>query len=433
MRFALLCDDSSVTPLLDALSHHPQGHQLTRVVRATPQADQLLHGRTGITFVDHWEDLISANDVDMVLIGGTDPQILEGAKQLASARIPLLLVPHAEHGSTFVYELSLIHDDNHVALYPLFWHRFDDAVIELKARLRTGELGRVQFLQLQRTLHRSTSNTPISQQEVDAELLADTDLLRWLMGNYNQITGLRTAASDQGVLIQSVVFAGRGLPEANWSISPVEGLSEWRLTVRGETGTAELRRDENALRWRLTIGDQIIQGEQATTADRVLSAVGRAVSSASSGQSSPPASDQGQEWSDVTQCFETVEATQRSVKRRRTIELHFEPMSERAIFKTQMTAIGCGLLVATLFLLLCYLGLASLVGPEPTHDFHGAGEVGSINKQETQPYRPIWILRTLAVLRLLIFAPLFLFLIAQLLLVLTRPASHEQSPQHQSG
>lgn len=430
MRFALLCDDLSVGPLLDVLEKHPDGHRLTHAVRVTFQTDQLLHGRTGITFVEHWEDLLSANDVDLVLIGGTDPQILEGAKQLASAGVPLLMIPHAEHGSTFVYELGLIHDDNHVALYPLFWHRFDDAVIELKSQLAAGNLGSVPFLQLQRTLHRPTSNTPISQRDVDAELLADTDLLRWLMGNYNQITGLRTAASDQGVLIQSVVFAGRELPEANWSIAPIEGPGEWCLTIRGEAGTAELRRDETAMRWNLTIGDRIIQGEHAKTANRVLTTIATTISR----QEGTQTEANGQEWSDVTQCFETVEATQRSVTRRRTIELHFEPMSERAIFKTQMTAIGCGLLVATLFLLLCYLGLASLVGPEPTtHDFHRPDEIGSIHSSDNQPQRPTWILHILAVLRLLIFAPLFIFLIAQVLLVLTRPASREQSPSNQSG
>ena len=105
-----------------------------------------------------------------------------------------------------------------------------------------------------------------------------------------------------------------------------------------------------------------------------------------------------QDWGELVKCFETVDATHRSVRRKRTIELHFEPMSERAIFKTQMTAIGCGLLVGTLLMMLCFLGIASVVPlPEPV----------------------------LIGLRVLVFAPLVLFLLAQVLLPLTRPSSNE--------
>jgi myo-inositol 2-dehydrogenase/D-chiro-inositol 1-dehydrogenase len=99
-------------------------------------------------------------------------------------------------------------------------------------------------------------------------------------------------------------------------------------------------------------------------------------------------------------CFETIDATHRSVRRRRTIELHFEPMSERAIFKTQMTAIGCALLVATFLLTLVYLGIASLI-PLPGYALIG--------------------------LRALVFGPLVLFLLAQILLPLTRPSSAEKT------
>ena len=106
------------------------------------------------------------------------------------------------------------------------------------------------------------------------------------------------------------------------------------------------------------------------------------------------------EWGELIKCYETLDASHRSVRRKRTIELHFEPMSERAIFKTQMTAIGCGLLIATFLLTLCYLGVAAVVPLQPS---------------------------VLIVLRALVFAPLVIFLLAQILLPLTRPSSNENS------
>ena len=106
------------------------------------------------------------------------------------------------------------------------------------------------------------------------------------------------------------------------------------------------------------------------------------------------------EWQELVRGFETVDATGRSVARRRTIELHFEPMSERAIFKTQMTAIGCSVLIATLMLVMVYLAIASTLPLPPT---------------------------ILILLRTLVFAPLGIFLLLQLLYPLTRPSEGQDA------
>ena len=83
---------------------------------------------------------------------------------------------------------------------------------------------------------------------------------------------------------------------------------------------------------------------------------------------------------------------QHSLERRRTVDLHHEPVSERTIFKTQMTALGCAVLFGTLVLMLGYLAIASVIPLNGT---------------------------LLIVLRMLVFAPLVLFLLAQLLLPLS--------------
>ncbi len=401
MRFALLCDDPRVLPIIRALEARVDGHQLTHAVRTTAEADALLHGLSGVRFVGHWEDLLAANEFDAVIVGGNDVQILEGAKQLATARIPLLFVPFAEQGSTYIYELSLIRDDNRVDLWPLFWHRYDQAVIQLKKAIDDGELGRIQFLQLQRAISQASPGLPISQRIVDNELLHDVDLPRWLMGDYDQVTALRTAASSDGVQMQSVVLAGRSLPEANWSISSVAGPSEWKLTIRGEKGLAELRRVGDSQSWKYEFSDCRVEGDEQQTVRNVLSAF-VASTPATDYHDSETRTVDSHGWGELVKCYETVDASHRSIRRRRTIELHFEPMSERAIFKTQMAATGCGLLIGTFLLTLCYLGIASLV-PLPRGVLIG--------------------------MRTVVFAPLVVFLFAQILLPLTRPSSAESARQ----
>jgi predicted dehydrogenase len=395
MQFALFCSDSSAIPLIDALIARVDGHQISHVVVAPMSAANLLGGRSSATPTDDWQNLLTAKDVDAVIVGGTDPFILEGAKQIAAAGLPILFVPHAEQGSTLIYEFSLIHDDNHVTLYPLMGHRFDAAANCLRDAINEGRLGKIQFLQLGRQLVSDSSNTGLIQSDIDAAMLPDIDLLRWMIGDYDQITAIRTGVTNDRVLMQNVVLAGRSLPQSNWSIEPSEQSPKWELTVRGETGTARLFQDQQPYRWICEIDGQTVQGDARSSASGLLNDFAAAIAddAASRAEARPPKRNP---WADLVKCFETVDATHRSVTRRRTIELHFEPMSERAIFKTQMTAIGCGVLIATLLLTLCYLGIA-LVIPLPQ--------------------------KILVVLRTLIFAPLVVFLVAQILLPLTRPAS----------
>ena len=58
---------------------------------------------------------------------------------------------------------------------------------------------------------------------------------------------------------------------------------------------------------------------------------------------------------DGTRAMELVEATARSLRRGRTVDLHYESISEEASFKSVMTSTGCMILVASLFAVLLAL------------------------------------------------------------------------------
>ena len=61
---------------------------------------------------------------------------------------------------------------------------------------------------------------------------------------------------------------------------------------------------------------------------------------------------------DATRAMEVTEATVRSLRRGRTVDLHYEPISEEATFKSVMTSTGCMILVGALFAV-----LMALAGP----------------------------------------------------------------------
>ena len=251
-----------------------------------------------------------------------------------------------------------------------------------------------------------------------ADFLADNgetpEALRWLGGDYNQATAIRTGATHDEVLMQTVTLAGRGLPEATWQMHATTSASLAVLTVHTERGHVVAKLDASSGEWVLTepSGKQVI-GSRITAArerlDEIEPLLARDDSSAA--------------WPDLVKVFETVDATQRSVTRRRTIDLHFEPMSERAAFKTQMIAMGCGVLTATLLLMLAYLAVASLV-PSERDELSQWLQSTNAPLGSTPPASNWRHARTaLAYARLLVFTPLAIFLVLQLLYPLSRPTT----------
>lgn len=382
MRLALLCDDLAVAPWLNAVADDPN-HELSLAATLTESASQLIRDRRGIRLTSRWEDLVQS--FDAVLVGGSDERELEAIKQLANAGQRLLFLPNTAQGSTFIYELSLIRDDNRVSLLPAVWHRCDPVLAALRNELRSGSFGQVHLLQVQREFISSEPSSTLPQADVDAALLLDLDLLRWLSGDYDQVTALRTAAGDNLVRTQSVKLSGRGLPEATWD-AHAGTVAACRFVIQTDQGSVRLERQGEG-NWVATTPDGKRQeGDQ-------IRAVREYLHLASTNAVLPMG------WPELVKLYETTDATHRSVRRRRTIDLHFEPMSERAIFKTQMTAMGCGVLIATFLMVLIYLAIASAI-PLP----HAI----------------------LVSLRTLIFAPLGIFLLLQLLFPLTRPSEAMQ-------
>lgn len=409
MKFALLGDDPAAARLLDAIASSPE-HALTCVtLAAEPMVADVLRIAPAARHVPQWEELLADAAIDAVIVAGHEAGVLEAARRLASAGKPLLVLPDVRQGLAFIYELTLIRDDTGVVLCPAFPDRFDSAVLRLKAIIDSGRLGELLHLQLERRNSASSPSagkgapSPISQAEIDEALFHDVDLLRFLGGDYNQVTALWTGPGEGVVSLASVALAGEGLPPVSWSLkvaprSPSEAWSTppWKLLAIGQKHTVALSREEEGPRFRLDADDtELADVEIPTLAENHgESLLARFVSLTADG---PSHSD----WSDLTQAFELVDAARRSVFRRRTIDVHFLAASERSVFKTQMTAIGCGLLVATFLAVLLVLLIGELFEPSAA---------------------------VMRVLRLLVFAPLLVFLALQLLVLIARPSSAERTP-----
>ena len=147
-----------------------------------------------------------------------------------------------------------------------------------------------------------------------------------------------------------MTLAGPDCPDAQWTIIPDPERTSWKLDIRCVSASFSLEGDATGPQ-RLTRDSEEIPSvahEEDRGWGRSVSALER------SGM------DQWINWTQLIRNFETVDATRTSLRRRRTIDLYFETASELSQFKTQMTAIGCGVLSFTLFGLVVYLAIASV-------------------------------------------------------------------------
>jgi hypothetical protein len=349
MKFALLGYDPLAAPLLDALGK-AEDHSLDFALGVPDEAfGDLMAKAPGMRICESWEDLLSSS-FDRLIVAGHDPALLEGARRLAADGQTLVLIPHAAQGSAFIYSLSLVHDDNQVPLLPIPTLASTPLVDELCSHIEDGALGKVTLLRLDRQV--KPAGNLLTRSEVDAALLDDASLLRRIGGSYNRVTAVHAGGDPEAISQATITLAGENAAEASWLCRPGEDC--WQLTVNGANGEARLSFDVNTPSGRLEIPSRSEESNLESTSDRA--AIGQSqLSVATKTELS------AEDWPEMTRTFETVEATHTSLRRRRTIDLYFETTSERSIFKSQMTAVGCGLLLATLFGLVAFLLLGAFL------------------------------------------------------------------------
>ncbi|MES2791309.1 MAG: hypothetical protein V4719_16960, partial [Planctomycetota bacterium] len=366
MNFVLLGTGHGTVPLIKALARHPE-HRLTAFVATDELAGEVLALAPAARRLGLAAEVLNVGGVEAVIVDSSDPETLEVAKQLAGNSVAILLHPRAAHGIEFIYQLGLIRDEQPdlFRLYPIRPWRLHPLILRLRESLQRSELGRIHQIQWQREEHVSgePSLPPLlTKPEIEAALLADVDLLKFLAGEFDQVTALQTGDPTQGMVQASLALSGPEASPTQWICRGTHEPSTWKLTVTGAAGTIVLQggTDLGTISWessRTSTGER-----QESTSETVAFDYGPAVlQEFLEGNATTTAT--GVWADDLNRIFDLLEGVHRSLRRRRTVELYFDTPSERSNFKTQMTALGCGVLLLTLLAIVGGLG-AGLVAHE---------------------------------------------------------------------
>lgn len=368
MKFALLGWNPKIAPLLRAIAANAE-HQMVLAAEIPQESlGELLETSPGIRVLGDWEELLVDTAADVTIVAGHSESVQAGAKQLAVDERRLALAPQASQGSAFVYELTLTHDDNQVPLVPIPDLVVHPLVTRLQKLIDSGDLGQIMLQRVERSIEADGSSGPsiqgLTREEVDAALFVDVPLLRFLGGNYNRITAVHSGPGDSEITLATVTLGGNDLAEATWTARA--GKPAWSLEVTGSLGSATLTLDESrdgALAVNLTSVDSNVEvtGTEAPAHEALANENVDRLGQCQLEALLKSLEDPSHHWAEMTRAFETVEATHTSLRRRRTIDLFFETTSERSIFKSQMTAVGCGLILLTLLGLVAFLLLGAFV------------------------------------------------------------------------
>jgi myo-inositol 2-dehydrogenase/D-chiro-inositol 1-dehydrogenase len=245
------------------------------------------------------------------------------------------------------YELDMIRRESGCPMLPYIaarWHPAVAQLLSLMAEPPSG-IGAWQQLAFERQLEHPDRTAVLSHFAVDV------DLCRALVGELTHVSAFATGDDAVRYANLSVQLSGPRSIGVRWSMRSGDPGRGAVLNLVAQAGRAELSMPRDGA-WTL----QIWRGDQQTSqqfnrwdpAREALAQFDRLVA----GESTAPT------WLDACRAIELTETIDRSLKRGRTIELHFDEYSEQGTFKGLMTSLGCGLLVAALVIML----LAALGG-----------------------------------------------------------------------
>lgn len=296
-----------------------------------------------------WEALMDARACDAVLVGreGWSETRAEAVRKLVQMGKTLVLSQPLELSMLWAYELDMIRKDSGAKLVPILPDRLHPFIGRLRraieAGLAGGPLGATETIEMTRRLADRSRDTVLRH------LARDADLVRTLVGDPERLSTLGGAGPDAGWATLAVGLTGAAAVPVRWQVARgmPEGLT---ITVVGSGGSQTVDIPAGPIpEWTWSSAAE----SERETFDRGAAMLGVLDGSRAATDGIGPAG-----WDDAARVIELAESVPRSLAKGRTIDLHQEEFSELGTFKGTMASLGCGLVLAALFVLL----VATLVG-----------------------------------------------------------------------
>ncbi|HVJ86218.1 MAG TPA: hypothetical protein VM452_11280 [Caulifigura sp.] len=325
----LLADDPDLAPRLDRLRDALGGAWDLLLCPADQSPFWAKSGLLGpkgrVTPIAQIDSALPASEAADVVVAGTTPELLKVASRLAFRRgSQTAVLPAAAQTADWIFSLYPLSEGVPPRVRGVLEHRQSGVVEAFEQRLPPAVAGR--HLIATCTLPVRTLTTA----DIENQLVQNVDLFRRLGGEFKNLIAVGIPDDADGYRSLTVTFGGEGAGHLAWSLQPGAAF-DWQLKG-ADRADMDLRGTPDG-RFQMDGVDSRVAGPATV------------------------------DWENVLRAFDDLAALRRSLKRRRMVELQTETISERAQFKSLMSASGCGLLVMTLIGAVVLLALGAALDP----------------------------------------------------------------------
>ncbi len=293
------------------------------------------------------DDALATAGVEAVVVGGDAEFRAEALRRVAAAGLPAICLHPPGPDSEAYYQVALSRAETGAVLVPDLPLRLHPGIEALRRAMQGEGVGAFRALR-----HESPADGEGG--DLTREVFAKTvDVVRALLGEVQAVTATGDPPGEyphESLLVQLRGPEARRAEVRIWT-GPKEPA---RLVVAGADGSLTLEYDpdrpESARLVRRPAGgaETIQELEPWDPQGAILDVLDDAIA----GHDAHP------DLLDGTRAMELSEATVRSLRRGRTVDLHYEQVSESGNFKSVMTSVGCVLLLLVLVAL-----PVALIGP----------------------------------------------------------------------
>ncbi len=351
MRLALLGSDENTAELVREIAARTQ-HEIVWACELESREAEIRAAIPGVKIVEHWELLLGGTVADAVLVArhANEELRVEQLRKLLQAGVPTLVMHPICHSMLLAYELEMIRADTKTIILPYLPNRLRTAVATLATMLTKNEagltneggqeienspVGRVEQILFERVL------ADRSKESVVRQFATDVDLLQAVCGELNRISAHGGPIAETAYANLAVQMSGAAEIPVRWTIAPVANQPGGQLTVVGASGRVVVHMPGDAFKWQL---EQIDENQPTKVEAGDWSPVAAMLSELERAISGTPII-KAATWSEACRDIEMAETIDRCLKRGRTVDLHHEDFTEENTFKGTMTSLGCGLLV----------------------------------------------------------------------------------------
>lgn len=364
MKFSFIGTNRRAAPLLQELSRSTE-HSLMLGAVAGSLEEAVTLAQIPFRRVPEFEEAVVDPDSEAVIVAlENSEETLRISRAASQSGKHIVVIPPPDCSPAFSFELHLILDESSHSIISLTdrWLLPDLAPEEHQLAL-----DRTNVLQIALELPVSDC----SAESLTSQILGGLDVIGACGFHYTQITAMESWARDGKLL--SLFITLNSQPGSEQVEPPATLILKPSETVQSaEVGLRINRSDGTQTQMAIVRTANLLPRINSLCRHREMCS----------------------RWMEsFSETLELSEAVKKSLKRRRTVDVHFDSGSERGVFKSQMTAIGCGVLTFMMFGMVAFLVVAQVVD------------------------LPRWVLYTA---RILWITPLVIFLLAQALLPIAR-------------